>query len=238
MAVEAPVPTRFARQKPKVAQNNKQNQSMKNTSLRTKLTVLTIIVAALPALAREPKAAPGAAQPTPSAIPAGVPVVMPGPQVFEALYGRNFKVLGTNLEYSATYGRRVCFKEVKSGRPVAFDVDQLHPKVLEELEIDAAAQRNLQSRQDAAWARSDAAARAEARAEKKAVEQRRREELWAPRTAVIIAPNQSGGSGEMPWESFTRAASRQLAPSRQSEDSSDLPARPTSNRRLLANPSR
>jgi hypothetical protein len=120
---------------------------------------------------------PPPATPPPPA-PAKPPAASAVPVFYETLRGAGDRVLGTNLEFSAVYGRRVAFKEVTSSRRVAFDIEQLHPSVLAALGIDPVAQKEVHTRQELAWKRLETYGLALA-----AAEERRRQELRAAREA-------------------------------------------------------
>ncbi|MBI5384899.1 MAG: hypothetical protein HZA90_09460 [Verrucomicrobia bacterium] len=76
--------------------------------------------------------------------------------VFATLFGPASQVLGRDLEFSATYGRRVAFKETASARRMAFDVDEIHPFALAHLGIDPDEQKLRQMQQDSLWRQVEA----------------------------------------------------------------------------------
>jgi hypothetical protein len=131
-------------------------QIMKKTSLCTKLTLLVLAACAFTTVAEDRKISQVALKTTPPTAPGcTVQPTTNGNPFFAVLYGKNNKVLGTNLEYSATHLLRVCFREVGSGRPVAFDVEELHHSVLASLDIDPWAQKEKALRQKRAWEDKD-----------------------------------------------------------------------------------
>jgi hypothetical protein len=119
--------------------------------------------------------------------------------VVSGVYTTKGGLLGTNLEYTGAYGRRVAFKEPASGRRMAYDVDQLHPTVLAALGIDPEVQRQLQARQEQAWKRMETASLAQAAADA----ERRRERAAAlaqAREQALQAPPADGVSPNVPAE--------------------------------------
>jgi len=158
-------------------------------------------------------AAPPPAETNAAAEPAGGVVPLPqaitlttntlgSPQrqvLISALYTPKGGALGTNLEFSGVYGRRVAFRDPTTNRRMAFDVDQLHPAVLAALGIDADAQKLAQARQEMAWKRMETASLAQAAAEA----ERRRERAAAlaqARAETPLAPPADGVAPNLPPE--------------------------------------
>lgn len=133
--------------------------------------------------------------------------------VFRKLIGTSGTVLGTGAEYSATYGRRVAFR-FEDGSRASYDVDELHPTVLEALGIDSDAAKRAQARLDRAWQirkQNDALLLARiqaehARALQRAAEQERKQEelrqrQFQERLAMLQLHNQ-----RLQTEALVRAA--------------------------------
>ncbi len=141
------------------------------------VAMATLPTSAPPSVAFAP---PGAAPPL-SIPPPRMQPTSSLPAFYETLRGAGGRVLGTNLEFSAVYGRRVAFKEIASPRRVAFDLDELDPSVLTSLGIDPAVQKDAQIRQDHAWRRLQAYGQALAAADERQRQERKaaREAAWA-----------------------------------------------------------
>jgi hypothetical protein len=77
---------------------------------------------------------------------------------FAKLLDRTGNVLAANATFAGQYGRRLVFRstDVPAGA-VAFDVDDVHPAILQHLSIDGGDAKAKQARIDAAW-RAKAAA--------------------------------------------------------------------------------
>jgi hypothetical protein len=121
---------------------------------------------------------PSATTPAPAASPAvTAPPVASTPVAhgtyFATLKGAHQQVLGTNLEFSAVYGRRVAFKDSGSSRRVAFDVDELDPAALAALKINPDAQKASQLQQERAWQSYETASQAALAAEEQQREARK-----------------------------------------------------------------
>ena len=66
--------------------------------------------------------------------------------VFEKLVGISGNQLATNVEFRGVYGRRLVF--ASNIRPIAFDVDEIHPWILDSLRGDAEEAKQAQQEID------------------------------------------------------------------------------------------
>ncbi len=108
---------------------------------------------------------------------------------FEELLSPSGEPLASQVRFSGIYGRRLVFRDADN-QPRAFDVEEVHPGVLEHLEIDLdaareAARRTAENRR----ARAEAAARRRAEiAQAQAAEQARQIQAAPPAEASMATP--------------------------------------------------
>jgi len=127
--------------------------------MKSALLLFAFLIVVIPSLAQtnlpaaQSEAARSTENPSPVAKTVGsnaAPAKVEGPIIFEKLLSTNNSVLMTNAEFKKPFGHKLIFTCTNNFHSDLFDIDILHPSVLERLKIDSDKAKEDQAKLDEA----------------------------------------------------------------------------------------